>query len=102
MKTESAILTCTLGELKELKTGNTIYQLEKGNGNWFMFTRVIHNPKPKAMEANYSIKEDFSINLKTREVYCNRTGRRSYGLKTFLKMVIRIENIFKLSSLLDN
>jgi len=78
------------------KKGNTTYYLKKGFGNWLLFERVITTDNK-----NITMKENFSLNTYTKEVYCNRTGVKTMGFKRYLALALRIEKIFKLSSLLD-
>jgi len=80
----------------EIKKGNTTYRLDKGQGSWVIFDRVIQVNKLES-----SIKECLSVNLDTHEVYCNRTGAETKGFKRYLNLVIRIETLFNLSSLRD-
>jgi len=75
---------------------NTSYSLGKGKENWFIFERNVQRD-----EYNNSLCESLSINIHTKEVYCNRTGKQTFGIKRYLKLVLRIENIFSLSSLRD-
>jgi len=82
--------------MKTLIKGNTTYTIAKGQPNWIIFTRII-----KRKEGHDSLMESLSINLNTHEVYCNRTGKQTFGISRYLKLVLRIEKLFNLSSLRD-
>lgn len=82
--------------MKTLVKGNTIYSIANQKNDWFVFTRIINR-----IEGHSSLLESLSININTYEIYCNRTGKQTFGFKRYLNLVLRIEKIFKLSSLRD-
>ena len=82
--------------MKTLIKGKTIYSITKQKNCCIVFTRIINKT-----ENHSSLLESLSINLNTYEVYCNRTGKQTFGIRRFLNLVLRIEKIFNLSSLRD-
>lgn len=75
--------------------GNTVYKLEKGTERWRIFSRTV-----KGAECS-SLKECFSIDFDTNEVYCNRTGNKTMGVRRFMDFERRIKKIFDITSILN-
>lgn len=78
----------------EIKKGKTTYSITKGNNDWLIYQKTIQKTNNHT-----SIKEDFSINTETHEVYCNRTGKQTFSIKRYFKLINRIGKIFNKSIL---